>query len=95
MQTANPAFYQLFQVHPADTLGRRIYDLGNGQWAIPELWTLLEDILPHRTLLNDFEVSHAFPQLGHRTMLLNPRYGRIGMVAYPYLYLLEMLGLVA
>ena len=51
VQTANPAFYQLFQVHPADTLGRRIYDLGNGQWAIPELRTLLEDILPHRTLL--------------------------------------------
>jgi len=71
VQTANPAFYQLFQVHPADTLGRRIYDLGNGQWAILELRTLLEDILPHRTLFNDFEVSHTFPQLGPRTMLLN------------------------
>jgi hypothetical protein len=28
----------------------------------------------------------------HRRMLLNPRYGRIGMVVYPYLYLLEMFG---
>jgi two-component system, chemotaxis family, CheB/CheR fusion protein len=74
VQTANPAFYRLFQVHPADTLGRRIYELGNGQWAIPELRTLLEDILPHHTVFNDFEVSHTFPQLGPRTMLLNARH---------------------
>ena len=71
VQTANPAFYRLFQVHPADTLGRHLYDLGNGQWAIPELRTLLEDILPQQTVFNDFEVSHTFPQLGPRTMLLN------------------------
>ena len=73
VHAANPAFYQLFQVHPAATLGRRIYDLGNGQWAIPELRTLLEDILPRQTVFNDFEVSHTFEQLGLRTMLLNAR----------------------
>lgn len=28
----------------------------------------------------------------HRDMLLNPKYGRIGMVAYPYFFFLEMLG---
>ena len=73
VQAANPAFYQLFQAHPADTLGRRIYDLGNGQWAIPELRTLLEDILSRQTVFNDFEVNHTFEQLGPRTMLLNAR----------------------
>ena len=73
VQAANPAFYQLFQVHPVDTLGRRIYDLGNGQWAIPELRTLLEDILSRQTVFNDFEVSHEFAQIGPRTMLLNAR----------------------
>ena len=73
VQAANPAFYQLFQVQPADTLERRIYDLGNGQWAIPALRTLLEDILPRQTVFNDFEVSHTFAQLGPRTMLLNAR----------------------
>ena len=73
VEAANPAFYQLFQVHPADTLGWCIYDLGNGQWAIPALRTLLEDILPRQTVFNDFEVSHTFAQLGPRTMLLNAR----------------------
>jgi cellulose synthase/poly-beta-1,6-N-acetylglucosamine synthase-like glycosyltransferase len=28
----------------------------------------------------------------HRKMLLNPRYGRIGMFAYPYFFFLEMIG---
>jgi cellulose synthase/poly-beta-1,6-N-acetylglucosamine synthase-like glycosyltransferase len=27
----------------------------------------------------------------HRTMLFNPRYGRVGMLAYPYFFFLEML----
>ena len=28
----------------------------------------------------------------HRTMLFNPRYGRLGLVAYPYFFFLEMIG---
>lgn len=28
----------------------------------------------------------------HRTMLLNPKYGRVGMVAFPYFFFLEMIG---
>lgn len=28
----------------------------------------------------------------HNVMFMNPRYGRIGMVAFPYFYILEMLG---
>lgn len=30
--------------------------------------------------------------LRHRRMLLNPRYGRVGMIAFPYFFFLEMLG---
>ena len=30
--------------------------------------------------------------LKHRVMLLNPRYGRLGVLAYPYFFFLEMLG---
>lgn len=28
----------------------------------------------------------------HRVMLLNPRYGRVGLLAFPYYFFLEMLG---
>ena len=30
--------------------------------------------------------------LKHRVMLLNPRYGRLGMLAFPYFFFLEMIG---
>ncbi len=39
---ANPAFYRLFQSTPQETENRRLYELGNGQWNIPELRRLLE-----------------------------------------------------
>jgi two-component system CheB/CheR fusion protein len=73
VQSANPAFYQLFQVRPAETEGQSIYQLGNGQWDIPALRTLLEEILPQNTVFNDYEVRHDFEQIGPRTILLNAR----------------------
>jgi signal transduction histidine kinase/ActR/RegA family two-component response regulator len=54
-------------------VGRLIFDLGNGQWDIPRLRELLEEILPHRNTLEDFPVEHAFEGLGLRTMLFNAR----------------------
>jgi two-component system CheB/CheR fusion protein len=73
VQSANPAFYQLFHVSPVETEGQLIYQIGNGQWDIPALRTLLEEILPRNTVFNDYEVSHDFEQIGPRTMLLNVR----------------------
>lgn len=70
---ANNAFYEIFRVAPAETEGRLIYHLGNGQWNIPKLRELLEDILPHRHLFRGFEVTHGFETIGERTMLLNAR----------------------
>jgi two-component system CheB/CheR fusion protein len=70
---ANPAFYEVFQVTEARTLGQLVYQLGNGQWDIPQLRLLLEEILPRNTRLRDFVVEHGFEQIGHRRMLLNAR----------------------
>jgi two-component system CheB/CheR fusion protein len=73
VNTANSSFYESFQVSPQVTEGRLIYDLGDGQWNTPELRRLLAEILSQRTQLNDFEVQHMFPTIGHKTMLLNAR----------------------
>jgi PAS domain-containing protein len=70
VQSANPAFYHLFQVTPAETEGQHIYTLGNGQWNLPELRTLLEEILPRSTVFNDYAVTHDFARIGPRTILL-------------------------
>jgi two-component system CheB/CheR fusion protein len=70
---ANPVFYRTFQVKPEETEGQLLYELGNRQWDIPELRTLLEKILPQETVFNDYEMEHDFPGIGRRTMLLNAR----------------------
>lgn len=70
---ANEAFYTLFQTEQKDTEGEIIYKLGNGQWDIPALRKLLENILPKNTFFKGFEVEHDFPNIGHRTVILNAR----------------------
>jgi PAS domain S-box-containing protein len=71
--SANRAFYQTFRTSPAETEGCHIYDLGNRQWDIPSLRTLLESVIPHRASVEGFEVEHDFPSIGRRTMLVNAR----------------------
>lgn len=73
VQVVNPVFYDRFQVSPEETTGCLIYELGNGQWDIPELHTLLEEILPENETFDGYEVAHEFEDLGKRTMLLNAR----------------------
>ena len=70
---ANHSFYRTFNVDPAQTEGMLIYDLGNGQWDIPKLKELLEDILPQNSTFNDFEVEHDFKTIGRKIMHLNAR----------------------
>ncbi|HEX4797186.1 MAG TPA: PAS domain S-box protein [Humisphaera sp.] len=73
VRSANRAFYQTFKVSPEETENRLIYELGNGQWDIPDLRTLLEDVVPKSSVFNDFELEHTFPVIGRRVMLLNAR----------------------
>ena len=71
--SANRAFYQTFRTSRSETEGCMIYDLGNRQWDIPALRTLLESVIPHRASVEGFEVEHDFPTIGRRTMLVNAR----------------------
>jgi PAS domain S-box-containing protein len=71
--TANHSFYHTFQVTPENTIGKFIYDLGNRQWDIPKLRVLFEEILPHDTVFNGYEVEHDFPDIGRKIILLNAR----------------------
>src|SRR5271156_1863866 len=73
VRSANRAFYQTFHVSSEETENRLIYELGNGQWDIPDLRTLLEDIVPKSSVFDDFELEHTFPVIGRRVMLLNAR----------------------
>jgi PAS domain-containing protein len=71
--TANHSFYGTFQATREETEGRFVYSLGDHAWNIPSLRELLEEIIPQNSYFNDFEVDHAFPVIGRRTMRLNAR----------------------
>ncbi|MFQ5814087.1 MAG: ATP-binding protein [Anaerolineae bacterium] len=70
---ANRPFYQTFQVSPQETENHLIYNLMNGEWNIPRLRSLLEDMLTNNTQIQGFEVDHEFARIGHKKMLLNAR----------------------
>lgn len=71
VQSANPAFYRMFQVAPGETEGQLLYELGNGQWANQDLRRLLEQLLPEQGQVAGFEIDHEFPTIGPRRMLVN------------------------
>ncbi|MEH1942969.1 MAG: chemotaxis protein CheB [Nostoc sp.] len=68
---ANHSFYETFQVSPSETAQSLIFELGNGQWNLPGLRSLLEDILANDTSIQNLEIEHRFEQIGQKTMLLN------------------------
>ncbi len=73
VKTANASFYRAFHASEEETVGRFLYELGDGQWDIPALRTLLEETIPKAIAVHDFEVEHDFPAIGPRSMLLNAR----------------------
>ncbi len=94
VMVANEPFYQTFQAERKDTEGEVVYNLGNGQWDIPALRKLLEDILPKNTFFKGFEVVHEFPFIGKKTMILNARQihfnGDVSGERFPPIILLAM-----
>jgi two-component system CheB/CheR fusion protein len=73
VQRANAPFYHEFRVTPEETVNRLVYELGDREWEIPRLRSLLGEILPRNTRFENFEVEHDFPRIGQKTILL---YGR-------------------
>jgi two-component sensor histidine kinase len=70
---ASRSFYVKFTTDPDDTHGKHFYELGGGEWDIPQLRLLLEKIIPDHGAMDEYEVEHEFPRLGRRVMLLNAR----------------------
>ncbi len=71
--SANQAFYSNFKVTREETEKRPIYELGAGQWNIPELRKRLEEIISQDGGFADFKMEQDFPQIGPRVMVLNAR----------------------
>lgn len=73
VQNASRSFFETFKVDRYETIGKPLYELGNGQWDIPALRQLLVDVIPKATAVIDYEVEHDFPDLGRKVMLVTAR----------------------
>src|SRR5579859_4532739 len=73
VRTANKSFFKTFKITSHQTLNCLVYEMGNGQWNLPTLRTLLEEVLPRKKSFKGFEVTHEFERIGQRTMLLSGR----------------------
>ena len=73
VRSANRAFYESFHVSRQETRNRLIYELGDGQWDIPALRALLDEVSSEHQPIHDYDVEHDFPLIGRRAMLLNAR----------------------
>jgi hypothetical protein len=71
--SANRTFFKTFKLKKSETVGKKLYKLNNGEWNIPTLQKLLEEILPKNNEINDFKFEHNFNKIGHKKMLLNAR----------------------
>ncbi|MGE5252376.1 MAG: chemotaxis protein CheB [Planctomycetaceae bacterium] len=70
---ASRSFLEIFEVNRKETEGRSIYELGGGQWDIPEFRKLLEEILPEGKEVEGYEVEHDFLRAGRRRLSIRGR----------------------
>jgi PAS domain S-box-containing protein len=70
---ANRSFCHAFAVAPKHIVGRKLYEIGNGEWDIPKLRTSLETIISGQKTIEAYEVEFFFPSIGRRIMVLNAR----------------------
>lgn len=76
--SVNAAFAATFHVRKDEAVGVPLYELGHGQWNIPALRTLLDEVLPQHTTIHDYPVTQVFEHIGRREMLLNAQEIRQG-----------------
>jgi hypothetical protein len=57
------SFYRTFAAEPQKTEGRMLYELGDGQWNIPALRTVLEDVIRKTARLRPTRWSTNFQRL--------------------------------
>ena len=71
--SANDCFCKTFRIPLTEIAGVLISEIGDGEWNIPELTELLEKILPRNRAFENFKVTHEFPSVGRKVLLLNAR----------------------
>lgn len=70
---ASDSFCQAFEVDPATVSGRHISQLGNGEWAMPKLASLLNATASGSAMIEAYEINLNRPNREPRQLVLNAR----------------------
>jgi two-component system, chemotaxis family, CheB/CheR fusion protein len=82
IQRANRAFYETFKVSVRETEAKRIFELDGGNWDVPGLRQLLENVLPKQRTFEGFPAEQTFSGVGRVKMLIDARHiesNRLGL----------------
>lgn len=72
VRLANRAFRVFFGAAPAEVDGLSLYEIGDGLWDLPELRTLMEQIVSRHTVFEDYALEVRRPE-GVHSLLINGR----------------------
>jgi PAS domain S-box-containing protein len=70
---ASRSFYRAFGIKPAEARGRPFYEVSSGEWHVPALQQLLENVISRDLVIEAYEIELDLPNVGRRRMLLNAR----------------------
>lgn len=73
VERANRSFYDAFRVTPEEAVGALVYELAGGQWNIPALRRMLDELPRQTGRAEDVQLEHDFARVGRRTLLVNAR----------------------
>jgi PAS domain S-box-containing protein len=73
IQTANRAFYAMFDVSRDGTQGVSICNVWNAEWKNSDVWESIRTTLSGQIEFQPVEIDHEFPRFGRRTILLDAR----------------------
>ncbi len=71
---ANDSFYHTFQLDKGNIEKQSVYEIAKGEWNIPALHELLDKVLPENNFFKGFEITHEFPSIGKKVMIINARH---------------------
>jgi len=69
----NRSFCGLFRVSPEDIERKSFFGPDAGQWNVPRLRELLQDVLSKKIEIKALEIDQDFPKIGRRHLVLNAR----------------------
>ncbi len=70
---ASASFCRAFEIDPATVPGRRLSELGNGEWAMPKLASLLKATASGSAQIDAYEIDLKRPNQKTRQLVVNAR----------------------